>query len=865
MPGLRASEVSATLDSRFSRWRSAKSSIVLYVVITIIGTSFFFFLHYLGNQLPYDLAKQRFAEELAVNSSDSDPTPFGGVRPKISYTHCQISLTVLGGADDSNGGYTPFVESVILQIANVNSTEYCNQLRSAADGANFVKGSLKTRYWWGAKALYAIALRYISIFDIHQLIRFGIYAAYMLLALTITLMGWRTALIASPIILFGIFLSAIGHFADIENGLSYLFTLLSASVLAVMLWRKASSRAVRICCFIAGMVSSYLWQFDGHTLLIIPLIGIVAWLGYQHLRPSERARRASICIVMYLVGFVSCFTLGQATKAVVYEHAIAGDNNYFGGYVAEVLFDQVNFYAGRISNETTLGITEGDDAYVRSCAACGDLGWQKLPIIRDVRAFWLIMPGGMAAGMTLGVFSAISLIIAVIFAAVLNWRGNPELKWSILWMTGMMLLLLIQFVSPNDFAFRLSRFVFLLMAIGCSCLILALMQMNYRMISAIIAGFVMGLYVILAVWSINARQTVNSTNDDNLVIHSNFNVHYVDDRLIYVREKCDDSVLVPAIYLHIIPKDMADLPVHRQEYIFDSLDFYFPEYQQPVAAGCVATVDLPDYEMSLIYTGQRIPQGDIWMGGFNTSFYEILKAVNEARRNNSKPDVESHFDIYYYKNRLSYFKQPCYEDDRNNRFFLHVYPVNTEELSEDRQQVGFDNLNFTLLDRGGELEGQCVAQVELPEYAIREIYTGQFAAGQGPVWEVDFRVAVVDILRTVRELQGDSSSMLIESNYDVYLDGKNLIYHNPSCNDDARYSRFFLHVFPVNPQDLPEERRQFASDNLDFNLFDRGGELAGQCVAEIELPEYAIASISTGQFTPEGRLWGGNASFITNE
>lgn len=861
MQDLHTSALSATLESRFSRWHSTWASIVLYAVITIIGTSFFFYLHYLGNQLPYDLAKQRFAEELAINNSDSDPTLFGGVRPKLAYTHCQISLTVLGGADDSNGGYTPFVESIILQIANVNSTEYCNQLRSAADGANFVKAALKTRYWWGSKALYAIALRYVSILDIHQLIRLGIYAAYLLLALSITLMGWRTALIASPIILFGIFLSAIGHFADIENGLSYLFTLLSASVLAVMLWRKVSSRAVRTYCFIAGMVSSYLWQFDGHTLFIIPLIGIVAWLGYQYLKSGERARRASICIVMYLVGFVSCFMLGQATKAVVYEHAIAGDNNYFGGYVAEVLFDQVNFYAGRISDETTLGITEGDDAYVQSCAACGDLGWQKLPIIRDVRAFWLIVPGGMATGMTLGVFSAIALIIAVIFAAIQNWRGNPELKWSILWMTGMMLLLLIQFFSPNDFVFRLSRFVFLLMAIGCSCLILALMQMNYQMISAIIAGFVMGLYVVLAVWSINARHTVNSTNDDNLVIHSNFDVHYVDDQLIYVREKCDDSVLVPAIYLHIVPQDMADLPVHHQEYSFDNLDFYFPEYQQPMAAGCVATVELPDYGISHIYTGQR----DIWKARFNTLFPDSRKIVDEARRNNSKPDVESHFDIYYYKNRLSYFKQSCDEDDLDNRFFLHVHPESVNDLTEERRQFGFDNLNFNLFDRGGELKGECMTLVDLPDYEIREINTGQFVAGQGPVWEVDFRVAVIDILGTVHELQRNSSSVLIESNYDVYLHENSLIYHNPSCNDDARYARFFLHVFPVNPEDLPEERQQFASDNLDFNLFDRGGELAGQCVAQIELPDYAIAAISTGQFTPEDRLWGGNASFTTNE
>lgn len=864
MPDLRASASSATLDSRFSRWHSAGASIVLYTVITIVGTAFFFFLHYLGNQLPYDLAKQRFAEELAINNSDSDPTLFEDARPKFSYEHCQISLTVLGGAapDDDR---SPFVDAVILQIAIVNSAEYCNQLRSAVNGENFVKKPLKTRYWWGSKALYAIALRHTSILDVHQLIRFGTYAAYLLLALALALMGWRTALIASPIVLFGIFLSAIGYFADIANGIPYLFTLLSISVLAVMLWHKASPRAVQICCFIAGMASSYFWIFDGHTLLIVPLIGIVAWLGYQHLKPVQRARRSAICIALFISGFVSCFALGQATKAVVYEHAIAGGNNYFGGYVAEVLFQQASSYTARISDETTLGITEGDDAYVPSCAACGDLGWQKLPIIRDVRAFWLIMPGGMATGMTLGMFSTIALIIAMVFAVVQNWRGNPELKWSILWMLGMMLLLLIQFVLPNDFVFRLSRFVFLLLAICWSCLILALMHMSFRTISITVGGFVVGLWGVVGIWSIDAVRAVNAIKEDNLVVSSNFNVHYVDDRLIYMKEKCDDSVLVPAIYLHIVPQDMTDLPEHRQEYSFDSQDFYFPEYQQPLMAGCVATVDLPDYDISTIYIGQRIPQGDIWKAGFSSQFPDSRKIVNEARRNNSKPDVEAHFDIYYYKNGLSYFKQTCDEDDRYNRFFLGVFPVDVEDLSEERQQFGFDNLNFNLFDRGGELKGACLTQVDLPEYEIREIHTGQFIAGQGPVWEVDFKVAVVDILRTVRELRRDGSTPLIESGFDIYLHENSLIYHNPSCDDESRYSRFFLHAFPVNPEDLPEERQQFASDNLDFNLFDHGGELAGQCVAQIELPEYAIASISTGQFTPEGRLWGGNASFRTNE
>ena len=84
-----------------------------------------------------------------------------------------------------------------------------------------------------------------------------------------------------------------------------------------------------------------------------------------------------------------------------------------------------------------------------------------------------------------------------------------------------------------------------------------------------------------------------------------------------------------------------------------------------------------------------------------------------------------------------------------------------------------------------------------------------------------------------------------------------LVYAKSSCTEKDRDTRFFLHVNPVDVSDLPEEHRQRGLENLDFNLWEHGGESDGACFAVVDLPEYRIASISTGQFTSDGRVWSG--------
>ena len=100
---------------------------------------------------------------------------------------------------------------------------------------------------------------------------------------------------------------------------------------------------------------------------------------------------------------------------------------------------------------------------------------------------------------------------------------------------------------------------------------------------------------------------------------------------------------------------------------------------------------------------------------------------------------------------------------------------------------------------------------------------------------------------------------VIPPGYEVYIDGNRLIYAKDPCAAADTEASFFLHVFPVNDDDLPEGRRQHGSANLDFSFDAYGWRSGDSCYAVRELPGYAISSIRTGQYVEDGdghgRTW----------
>ena len=110
----------------------------------------------------------------------------------------------------------------------------------------------------------------------------------------------------------------------------------------------------------------------------------------------------------------------------------------------------------------------------------------------------------------------------------------------------------------------------------------------------------------------------------------------------------------------------------------------------------------------------------------------------------------------------------------------------------------------------------------------------------------------------------------IHATFDVYLTENRLIYAREQCEGDDLTAQFFLHLEPVAVQDLTVRRWLYGFDNLHFDFFDQQGVRLGDfCLVAVPLPEYAIATIRTGQFVvADGgyeRLWEGEFSWKEGE
>ena len=86
------------------------------------------------------------------------------------------------------------------------------------------------------------------------------------------------------------------------------------------------------------------------------------------------------------------------------------------------------------------------------------------------------------------------------------------------------------------------------------------------------------------------------------------------DTLSYLKTPCDEGDADGRFFLSVHPADVADLPADRREIGHESLNFTFAPPVGVVFNGkCMATRQLPDYDIARIETGQWIPGGErLW-------------------------------------------------------------------------------------------------------------------------------------------------------------------------------------------------------------------------------------------------------------
>ena len=122
--------------------------------------------------------------------------------------------------------------------------------------------------------------------------------------------------------------------------------------------------------------------------------------------------------------------------------------------------------------------------------------------------------------------------------------------------------------------------------------------------------------------------------------------------------------------------------------------------------------------------------------------------------------------------------------------------------------------------------------------------------------------------RLVEALLRDArkGGIVATSHFDVYFGGAgNLMYVKHGCQAHDIRPRFFLHVTPKDPANLPSRRTKIPwrsavsmdFHNLDFTAVSSGVRHGDVCIVTQALPSYAIAEIRTGQWSPgpRGEIW----------
>lgn len=614
--------------SRLPALQSARSSRLAWLcaAIALLATAFFFLLHHVGNQLPYDLAVERFQ----IESESDRPDPGHAEGYKGMYEYCELSGIVMAGARRAGragqageaGEESALHDAVILKrliptpgtphLDFLDAEVYCDLLEAAANGAVVPIGVLKTRYWFGGKALYAIALRWFTVYQIRELTRIATHVAYLLLAVSLFLLSPKMLLLAAPLVAFGAFFSGIEYWADIANGLPYLWTVLFAAGLALLM-RGDEGRAwhgtLPVCCFAGGAVSIYLGLGDGHTYLAVVWIGMVVWFGGRASHMVERTKRAVSCIVFYGAGLVICYALGQVVKAM-FLGAEVWWSFWIGLVDAARAFDGLGAMAAWPAPSTEAHVSRYFDLFYA-------MAW----------------PGWLPSGVVPTCVAASSLAVSLGLAVCEARRGRLDLLWSVLWIVGLISVTSLMLMHSDGDHYRTARFVFVLLALCLSSLVLSVWTVHWRMSLATasrLSAALLGVVLVVA-WAVSWYFPVESRMTGKLiesvahmrpVVSSVFDVYLDGNRLVYVKEECSDEDVEAGFFLHVYPADVADLPSHRQPHGFDNFDFsfyrlrYWIPWRRGILRGdgrCAAVRVLPDYGIASIDTGQVMSgEGGKW-------------------------------------------------------------------------------------------------------------------------------------------------------------------------------------------------------------------------------------------------------------
>ena len=219
-----------------------------------------------------------------------------------------------------------------------------------------------------------------------------------------------------------------------------------------------------------------------------------------------------------------------------------------------------------------------------------------------------------------------------------------------------------------------------------------------------------------------------------------------DRTLAFVREPCGDEDATGGFALSVYPVFADDLDDPANRHGANAMRFSFREIGARLDGECIAWAALPQYDIRAV-SASRIIDGEFQWGA-SAQIPPSEKALSYYRQtyralSAQEPIARDEWDIHLANGEIAYLKRPCVADDVRGRFFLSVFPADSNDLPPDRKASGARHisLNFDFDHRGAIFDNNCMARVPLPDFPIEKVETGQWIPGEREVWKTKIDIS----------------------------------------------------------------------------------------------------------------------------